>query len=231
MDRVQLQNGDLKIGSLVTHRALEVSPLVKEKFALIAQMETKVANVRVRNVGTLGGNLAFAEPHSDPATLFLIYGAGVALQSTAATREVPLDKFFIGPYETVMTSSEILTEIHIPALPPGMKGAYIRWGMFERPTLNVAVGVKQGKEGLLESVRIAIGSVGPVPMRIQELEESLPGMTLAAACGHVASSGALLRERLTPVSDIHGSEEYKLYMTKTLLQRAFREAAGGDAHE
>ena len=231
MDRMELQNGNLKIGPLVTHRTLEISPLIKEKFALIAQMESKVANVRVRNVGTRGGNLAFAEPHSDPATLFLIYEAQLTVQSSRGTREVPLDTFFIGAYETVMEPSEILTGIQVPALPAGMMGAYIRWGVLERPTLNVAVGVKKGPDGLLESARIAIGSVGPVPMRMPELEDSLRGMDIAAGCAHVANSGPLLRERLTPVSDIHGSEEYKIYMTKTLLQRALREAAGEAVHE
>lgn len=231
MDRLELENGDLKLGSLVTHRTLEVSPLVKEKFALIAQMESKVANVRVRNVGTLGGNLAFAEPHSDPATLFLIYEAQVSLQSNQGRREVPLDKFLIGPYETVMEPSEILTEVRIPALPHGMKGAYIRWGVLERPTLNVAVGVRQGNDGVLDSVRIAVGSVGPVPMRIQELEESLRGMNVVVACAHIANSGAMLRERLAPVSDIHGSEEYKVYMTKTLLQRVLCQITGENANE
>jgi carbon-monoxide dehydrogenase medium subunit len=107
-----------------------------------------------------------------------------------------------------------------------MIGSYIRWGVLERPTLNVAIGVKKGQNGLLESARIAIGSVGPVPMRMPELEGSLRGMDIAAACAHVANSGPLLQERLAPVSDIHGSEEYKIYMTKTLLQRALREAAG-----
>jgi len=226
MDRLVLDNGDLSIGSLVTHRRLEVSPLIREKFPLIADMESKVANIRVRNVGTLGGNLAFAEPHSDPATLFLIYEARVIVQSSKGTRKVPLDKFFTGAYETAMEPSEILTEIQVPALPEGMNGSYIRWGILERPTLNVAVGVKKTQNGLLESARIAIGSVGTVPMRIPELEGSLRGMEIAAACAHVGTSGALLRERLAPVSDLHGSEDYKIYMTKTLLQRALREAAG-----
>ena len=226
MDRLELQNGNLKIGPLVTHRTLEISPMIKEKFALIAQMESKVANVRVRNVGTLGGNLAFAEPHSDPATLFLIYEARVMVESSRETKEVPLDKFFTAAYETVMQPSEILTGIQVPALPAGMMGAYIRWGVLERPTLNVAVGVKRGQDGLLESARIAIGSVGPIPMRMLELEDSLRGMDITAACAQVANSGPLLRERLAPANDIHGSEEYKIYMTKTLLQRALREATG-----
>jgi carbon-monoxide dehydrogenase medium subunit len=231
LDRMDLQNGNLKIGALVTHRTLEISPLIKEKFALIAQMESKVANVRVRSVGTVGGNLAFAEPHSDPATLLLTYEARVSVRSSRGMREVPLDKFFVGAYETVMEPSEILTEIVVPALPAGMLGAYIRWGVLERPTLNVAVAVNKGQNGLLDSARIAIGSVGPVPMRMPELEGALRGIDVAAACAHIANSGPLLRERLAPVSDIHGSDEYKIYMTKTLLQRALREAAGEAVNE
>jgi carbon-monoxide dehydrogenase medium subunit len=226
LDRLVLENGDLCIGSLVTHRRLEVTPLIREKFPLIADMESKLANVRVRNVGTIGGNLAFAEPHSDPATLFLIYEARVIVQSSREIRKVPLDKFFVGAYETVMRPTEILTEIQVPALPLGMTGSYIRWGRLERPTLNVAVGIKKGQNGLLESARVAIGSVGTVPMRVPDLEASLLGMEIAAACAHVETSGPLLRDCLAPVSDLHGSEDYKIYMTKVLLQRALREASG-----
>jgi aerobic carbon-monoxide dehydrogenase medium subunit len=230
MDRLELKNGDLHIGSLVTHRRLEVSPLIREKFPLIADMESKVANIRVRNVGTLGGNLVFAEPHSDPATLFLIYEARVTLQSSRGQREVALDEFSIGPYETVMEPNEILTGISVPALPQGMRGVYIRWGVLERPTLNVAVGVRRAQDGALDSVRIAVGSVGPLPMRMRDIEAALRGASVEAACAHIAASGALLRDRLAPGSDIYGSDEYKIYMTKVLLQRALRESAGGQ-HE
>lgn len=230
MDHLELQNGHLKIGSLVTHRKVETSALVKERFPLIAQMESKVANVRVRNIGTLGGNVAFAEPHSDPATLFLIYEAEVVLQSTKGQRRVPLSEFFLGPYETVMEPTEILMEIRIPSLPPGMKGAYIKWGVLERPTLNVAVGVQLTEGRVVEAVRLAVGCVGPMPMRLRELEDSLRGMELAAACQRLANSGGVFRDKLEPVGDLYGSEDYKVYMTKTLLQRALQQAVEGDQH-
>ncbi|MBI2986596.1 MAG: xanthine dehydrogenase family protein subunit M [Deltaproteobacteria bacterium] len=230
MDQLELENGSLRVGSLVTHRRVETSALVRERFPLIARMESKVANVRVRNVGTLGGNLAFAEPHSDPATLFLVYGAEVVLQSSRGQRRIPLSEFFVGPYETVMEPAEILVEIRIPSFPQGMKGAYIRWGVLERPALNVAVGARLAEDRLLEAVRVAVGCVGPIPIRLQQLEESLRGMELSAAYQHIGSSGTAVRQWLAPVSDIFGSDDYKVYMVKTLLQRALRQAVEGDDH-
>jgi len=230
LDRLELESGQLMLGSLVTHRKLEISALVSEKFPLIARMESKVANVRVRNVGTLGGNLAFAEPHSDPATLFLVYEAEVVIQSHQRQRRIPLSDFFLGPYETVMEPTEILREIRIPPMPQGMRGAYIKWGVLERPTLNVAVGARLAEGKWLEAVRAAVGCVGPKPLRLVQLEESLRGLELSAADQYIAKSQEVLKKLLKPVSDIYGSGDYKAYMVKTLLRRALRQAVEGNSH-
>jgi carbon-monoxide dehydrogenase medium subunit len=98
--------GVLQVGAAVTHRELERSPVVAEHLPLLAEVESRVANVRVRNVGTLGGNLCFNDPHSDPGTLLLVHDARVELQQGRSKRQVSLEDFWLGSYETVLEQDE-----------------------------------------------------------------------------------------------------------------------------
>ncbi len=104
LNMIEMRNGALVIGSTATHRAIERSPIVKQNLPVLADMETHVANVRVRTSGTLGGNLCFAEPHSDPATLLTALGAKAHVQGKSGNKTVAIDKFITGAYETSLTS-------------------------------------------------------------------------------------------------------------------------------
>src|SRR5262245_50779698 len=105
---------ELAIGAVATHRQIERSPLVRENLPALADLEANVANVRVRSAGTIGGNLCFAEPHSDPATLLMALGAGLTLSSAEGSREIAVANFFTGLMETVRQDDEMLTAIHVP---------------------------------------------------------------------------------------------------------------------
>ena len=133
----------LAIGATVTHRALELSALVRVRCPLVASVARHVANVRVRNVGTVGGNLAFADPHSDLATLFLTLDATVELVSPRGRRELPLADFVRGPWETARASDELLALVRLTPWPVGTAATYIKFGVHERPTLGVAVALQR----------------------------------------------------------------------------------------
>src|SRR5204862_3100000 len=107
---IRADNGALVIGSTVTHREIERSPLVLERLPALAAMERRVANIRVRNVGTLGGNLCFSDPHSDPATFLLALDAEAEFDG----RRVPLSEFLLGPYETALRHGQLLGAVRIP---------------------------------------------------------------------------------------------------------------------
>ena len=132
----------------------------------MADVARHVANVRVRSVGTVGGNLAFADPHSDLATLFLLFDARVRLQAGAATRELPLADFVAGPYETARGDDEILTAVRLRPWPPGTAAAYVKFGVHERPTLGVGVAIVPDAAGRIQDARVAVGCVGPRPERL-----------------------------------------------------------------
>ena len=116
LNKIEAKNGALMIGSTATHRAIERSSTVKQNLPVLAMMETEVANVRVRASGTLGGNLCFAEPHSDPATLLTALGAKAQVQGKGGNRTVGIDKLITGAYETSLATDELLAGVEIPVL-------------------------------------------------------------------------------------------------------------------
>lgn len=227
LDGVELDPArrELRIGALATHFALERSPLVNERAPLLAQVESQIANVRVRVAGTVGGNLCFAEPHSDLAPLLLAWGATLELASAGGRREVPVDSFFIGLLQTVRRQDELLTAIRLPLLPPGMQGAYKKFKLHERPSAGVAA-LLGLHEGVIVDARLAIGSVGAVPTRVGEGEALLggerPGPAVFAAAAERAAQAA------DPVDDLYGSAEYKRHLVQVLTLRALEEAAANE---
>jgi carbon-monoxide dehydrogenase medium subunit len=213
----------LHIGATTAHRMLERSVEVGSRFPALAQLEAHVANVRVREVGTLGGNLCFAEPHADPGTLLLVYDASVRLERRDSTRTLPVEQFFVGPFEVALEEDELLTDIRVPPLPEHTAAAYMKFGLLERPSVGVGVAVTVVPDGVRE-VRVAVGCAGPTPRRMREAEALLGGRDIAAVRAALPRAGELAGRAADAVSDLHGSAEYKAYMVGVLLRRAFEAA-------
>lgn len=232
LDSIAWDGGAVRIGATVTHHRLETDPLVREHLPMFAHAESQVANIRVRNQGTLGGNLCFNDPHSDPGTALLVYEAGVTLAGQRKQRRLPLHKFLVGMYATAVEADELLVEVQVPPLPPGWGSAYLRVHRLQRPTLGVAAAAKL-RDGRLEGVRLAVGCVGPIPQRLAELEGKMPGLKLDEAQQVIKEGKAYLSELLEPVDDILGSAEYKVYLSLLFLGRALSRAVqgnGGNPH-
>ncbi len=226
LDQVALQdeNGSrtLTLGPLLTHRALARSATLREQAPLIAQVAERVANARVRAAGTLGGNLCFGEPHSDPATLLLAWDAVMELTSTDGSRRVPAISFFVGLLQTARQPHEVLTSVAVPLLPAHAGAAYEKFALHERPSVTVAA-VVYLRDGAIAQARLAVGSVGPTPLRIGEAEEALAGDRPAeSAFSHAA---ALAARTVSPVDDLYGSAEYKRHLVRVLAARALSAAS------
>lgn len=220
--RVQ-SDGALRIGAATTHRTLERDPLVRGRFPALARMEADVANVRVREVGTLGGNFCFAEPHSDPGALLQVYDARVKIEKAGSQRSIPLEELFVGPFETRLEGDELLTEILVPPLPPRSEAAYLKFGFLERPSVGVAVALTVD-DGLLRDARIAVGCVGPVPRRLREAEALLRGKEIGECAARLPEAARVAARASEAISDLHGSAEYKEHLVGVLLGRAFHQA-------
>ncbi len=223
LSTVSIEAGILRIGAATTHRTLEKSSLLRDHFPALAQMEAHVANVRVREVGTIGGNLCFAEPHADPGTLLQVYDARVRLDRQASRRVLAVEALFVGPFETALEEDEILTEIQVPQLLPQTAAAYRKFGHLERPSVGVAVAVTAHNDAV-QDVRVAVGCVGPVPRRMREVEALLQGRAIADVRANLDAAGALAGQAADAVTDLHGSAAYKSYLVGVLLRHTFEEA-------
>ena len=226
LNQVKLDNGAISIGALATHRELAVSPVLREHLPAFVQMENNVANIRVREVGTIGGNLCFAEPHADPGTLLLVLGAKMIAAKRTGQREIPSENFFRDAYETSLESDELLTEIRIPRPPAAGGLAYLKFGYLERPSVGVAVRVEfgGGENKWVAEARITVGCAGPAPRRIVEAETLLKGKSIQEATRLIEEARGVAGRASQAISDLHGSQEYKEHIVKVLVKRAFQQA-------
>jgi aerobic carbon-monoxide dehydrogenase medium subunit len=219
---VEQASGRIEIGPLATHRSLERSPPVRQHAPALAELERQVANVRVRAAGTIGGNLCFAEPHSDPATLLVAWDATLQLTSVDDTRWLPVEDFFTGLLETARHHDELLTGISIPLLDPASRSSYQRFKTHERPVASVAATLRLDG-GVIDDARLAAGCVGPKPVRLRQTERLLMGQApehqLLADAAELAASEAVVDE------EGFESVDYKRHLVKILAGRALRQAA------
>jgi len=225
LDAIELRNGLIWIGATATHRSIERSALLRTQLPVLTSMESLVANVRVRNTGTLGGNLCFAEPHSDPATLLLVLGANVVVEGPQGRREIPMDDFFTGPYETRLAANEIMTGIQIPVPSGHWRSAYMKFQVHERPMLGLALSLETADGETFSRARVAVGCVGPYPQRSAAAEGLLTGRrpeierNLSLAAEALADAAHL-------IDDQQGTAEYKRHLIRVFLRRAFLKALG-----
>jgi carbon-monoxide dehydrogenase medium subunit len=171
-------------------------------------------------VGTVGGNLAFADPHSDLATLFLALDAGVRLWSRRGEREVALAEFVRGPYETACEAHEVLSAIRLPLWPAGTAATYLKFGVHERPTLGVAAALVPGAAGAPATLRLTVGCVGPRPQRLLDVEAMGGTEGAPAIAARAENLAALAGREVDVIDDAHGSAEYKRDMTRVFVRRA-----------
>jgi len=202
LDTIEDTPAGLRIGALATHRALETSDLIRTRLPALAELEARVANPRVRCTGTLGGNLCFAEPHSDPATLLLCLEARVR----TTKRELPLAGFIVGPYETALEAGELLESVLVPWPAQNERIAYRKVQFHERPMLGLAL--VAGKD----VARVAIGSASPTPRRSPAAEALL-------LQGHVDEAAESLANDADLINDYEGSAGYKRHLIGVELAR------------
>jgi carbon-monoxide dehydrogenase medium subunit len=168
------------------------------------------------------GNLCFAEPHSDPAALLLLYEASVRVEGPGGERTVPLDRLITGAYETSVADDELVTRVDVPPFPNGMRGAYLKFGYHHRPTLGLGAAVAVS-DGQFADVRLSLGSVGERPTRLHDAEAILRGVRVddGRALAEAARTAASICE---PLEDEHGSAEYKAHLVDVFVRRAVTEA-------
>ena len=214
----------LSIGALVTHREIETSTLVKDKQPVLCAAEREVANIRVRNMGTIGGNLASGEPLTDLSQIFIALDGVLRITGSSGQRTIPVEKLFLDFYTTSLAEDEIITNVVIPPLPPRSGIEYIRFSsssVVDKPSAGVAVRLTLDKEAV-QTARVVLGCVGPTPVRARKAEELITGKRPTEEL--IAEAGALAAQECSPTSDLRGSEGYKRAIVRTLVKRALTAA-------
>lgn len=224
LDRVEERDGHLAIGALTREVTLETSPVVRGRYPLLADTSAVVADPLVRNRGTVGGNLAHADPANDHPATMLAYGAEVVAQGLGGRRTIPIDDFFVDLFESSLSSDEVLVEIRVPAPGPGAGGAYLKMERKVGDYALSAVAVQLTMDGdTCTAARIGLTNVAPVPMRATDAEGEVTGKPLSDAV--LEAAGRAAAAQCDPAADLRGSVDYKRDLTRVLVKRALRRAA------
>lgn len=218
------ENGDLRIGALVRENDLEANPIVRQRYPILVDTAAVVADPLVRNLATIGGNLAHADPANDHPATMLAVRASVVVQGPKGERVIPIDELFVDTFTTSLAPDEILTEIRIPKPAPKSGGAYLK---FERKVgdfaiAGVAVMLTLDASGKVARVGIGLTNVGPTAIRAGRAEDVLTGQTPDDKTITEAASRAAAAAQ--PVSDLRGPAEYKKDVVRVLTQRAIVKA-------
>jgi len=214
----------LRIGATTTHREIEQSPLIQEKYPVLAAMENKLASIQTRNWGTIGGNLAHADPAGDPAPVLIALKASIKVGSIKGERVMPLDEFFVDYFETAMEHGELILEVQVPPPAPKTGVAYQKFNLLDSDMgiVAVAASVTLDRDGKCKDTRVVLGNAGPTPLRMKNIESLLIGKKLNEKLFEEA--GKISSTESQPVADIHASEEHRRHLLGVLTRRMLKQA-------
>ena len=224
LEYIREEGGSLRIGGRTRESALEHSPLVQAKFPILHDTAKVIADPLVRNLATVGGNLAHGDPGNDHPATMLALDAQVVATGPSGERVIPIDQFFLGLFQTALQQGEILTEIRIPMPPPHSSGAYqkLERKVGDYATAAAAAQVQLSADGSIGKAGIALTNVGPTPIRCTRAQDFLLGKRPTEA--HLAEAARLAAGAASPNADRRGSVDYKREMSRVMTVRALRTA-------
>lgn len=214
----------LKMGATTTHRAIEKSELIKQRFPVLAEVEKRLASIQVRNWGTIGGNLAHGDSSGDLAPTLIALGAMIKLNSLKGNRIMPLEEFYTGLFETALNKGELVVEVQVPPVRPRTATAYRKFNLIENDQgiVGVAAMIEVDSKGTCKDMRIVLSNAGVTPIRAKGAEKVLIGKKLNDAL--LAEAAEAAATDADPVSDIHASEEFRRHLIKVLTSRMVKAA-------
>jgi aerobic carbon-monoxide dehydrogenase medium subunit len=214
-------DGGLEIGATTTHRQAETSADLNAYCPALTETFGHVATIRIRNQGTVGGNLAHADPAQDPPPMLLALGASVVARGPGGERVIPLDEFFVDYFETALGHDEVLTAIRCPPLAERTCATYVKFlprTQDDYATVAVGATLRVDSDGRCANVQIGLGSLGTTPLRARKVESALLGQRLTPSL--IADAAAEVRAEVDPLEDVRGSVGYKREMARVWVGRA-----------
>ena len=221
---IKEEDGLLKVGGLTREGELEASLLIASKYPIILDTVRVIADPQVRNLATVGGNLAHGDPANDHPATMLALGARIVATGPSGARTIAIEDFFLSLFSTALQPGEILTEIRIPIPPSHSGGSYFK---LERKvgdfaTAAAAAQLTLDDKGVVQNVGIGLTNVGPKPLKAEKAETFLRGEKVDAA--QIEQAAQLAADEARPSSDLRGPAEYKKGLVKELAKRALLRA-------
>ena len=218
-------NGGITIGALVRHKTAEKSELLRGKYGVLGDAAKQIADPIVRNLGTVCGSLAHADPQGDWGSVMLALRAEVVARAPDGERTIPIDDFFLGPFTTVLEPTEIVTEVRVPDPGAGARagGTYLKLERKVGDFATVGIAVHASfSNGSVSRAGIALTGVGPTNLRADAAEQALVGNALGDDA--IGEAARLAAEAAQPRTDVRGSEDYKRNAVRVLVARGLRQA-------
>jgi carbon-monoxide dehydrogenase medium subunit len=208
----------LRIGALALHADVARSPLVRRHAPMLADAAARLANPQVRNQGTIGGNLCYGDPATDPPSCLLALNANVVLRSARGTRILKIDAFALDYFVTALEPGELVSEIRIPPsdFNAGYHARFLRTAAEHRPLVNVAINLRK-QEDACKDIRMVIGASTRVPTRLRKAEDLIKGRTVTARLA--ADAAELGASEIEPISDIRGDGPFRRDMARVVIRR------------
>jgi aerobic carbon-monoxide dehydrogenase medium subunit len=212
------EKAGLRIGALTRHAELARSPLARQHFPMLADMASRLANPQVRNQGTIGGNLCYADPATDPPSCLMALDADVVLSSARGNRILKVEDFLVDYYVTALDADELVSEVRIP--PSGFNAGYharfLRTAAEHRPLVNLSVSIRKEGDTCMD-IRMVVGASTTIPTRLRKTEQLLKGQRVTRRVA--ADAADLAVTEIDPISDIRGSAEFRREMLRVVSRR------------
>ena len=218
-------DGSLRIGALTTITQLDRAPIVQQRFPSLLEATRQMAAPQIRNVATVGGNIASAVPCADLPPILTAMNASVVLWSPAGERDVPLETFFVGARQTVRRADEVLTAVLVPQQPPGFGAAYARFALRDGNAIAVAAvaaGLLLDGNNTVRDARIVLGAVAAIPKLVESAGGALVDQSPDEGAFRRAADAAM--EAAEPISDVRGSADFRRELVGVLTRRALSAA-------
>jgi carbon-monoxide dehydrogenase medium subunit len=217
---IRNESDGLHIGALTNHRDVETSSLVKQHAPLLTDVYSSVATVRIRNVATVGGGIAHADPAQDPPPGLIALDARIRLVSKSGERTLSINDVFQDYYETAIRPDELLAEVIVPPVPSGAKTVYLKFlPRTADDYATVAVAARgEVQNGTIRNLRVALGAAGPTPIHATAVEQALEGQQATAE--NIRRAAAAVADEVDPLDDFRGSSGYKRDMAVVFTRRA-----------
>jgi carbon-monoxide dehydrogenase medium subunit len=223
LEGIKETGSGLTIGAMTRHRTLETSPLIADRYPIVAAAMSHVAHLAIRNRGTIGGSLSHADPAAELPLLSVLLDAEMDIAGPQGSRTIAVSEFFLSALETAMSDEEILTAIRLPALAPGHGWGFNEVSRRAGDFALVATGAVLALEnGRIMDARIALTGAGETPLRATTAEEILKGQEPGPELFAAASEAA--REAADPQSDLHASADYRRHLIGILTRRSLEQA-------